>query len=134
MIDDSSLNQDLLSEKLKLEVGPFWLFIKYQSFFLICSKSPKSLCVKITLFFDWIFQLKRGLVYHFKMFRDPSFVQKVPNHVHSYSLWQNNFIFTKSTFDWLFQLRMGLVCHFKMLKTMLLEKLKLEVGPLLTIH
>ena len=37
------------------------------------------------------------------------------------------------TFDLLFQLEMGLVCHFKMLKTMLPEKLKLEVGPLLTI-
>ena len=28
---------------------------------------------------------------------------------------------------------MGLVCHFKVLKTMLSEKIKLEVGPILSI-
>ena len=31
------------------------------------------------------------------------------------------------------QLEMGLVCHIKMLETMLSEKLKLDVGPLVTI-
>ena len=80
----------MLSEKLKLEVGPLLTILTY-----MLKKSQITflsiLCGKITLFL------------------------------------------MEFTFDLLFQLEMGLVCHFKMLKTMLPEKLKLEVGPLLTI-
>ena len=130
----------MLSEKLKLEVGPIWNILSYLfkqlEMGLVCI--IKMLQTMLSEKLVW-----GGIPIDYSLF----LVQTVWNGTCCHLKMLKTMLSENlkldvgpllTIFPYLLkqleiQLEMRLDCNFKMVKTMLLEKLKLEVGPILTI-